>query len=354
MKRFLISFLTLIFYSSLTYGDENTISNLFLNKPILYPQIMENGKANYFRYIYDPLSNPLEARKRLFTIALEELRYPNNLVAMNRFDKSYWLPHLLEKAKMDPWSQIDDEIYDSDVDEVELIGVINASITCVLNAFKKFDVYSSYIRDEYFIYSYELNNNEKELLKLKPTEDNELYHYSIFYPSSLIGAYQSVVKYQIERSNYKIKGESSTIKVPQISIAWELIPIESFSSLPGRGNKKSIDAERAWRDQIDREMFANSGYMIFEPLLLNHEPQGEYEECSNNNNNNNICVQLNAKKKETLAHGSFYFKPDMPLGDYPFIRQNIMDSIMNAIFSGLRDVIEDAKTEKIIKIEGCE
>lgn len=367
MRIFLVLVLTLIMSPSLLYGDDKAIllsqifssQRVFLNEPLLYPQLMEKQKANYYRFVYDPLSNPIEATKSLFTITLNQLRHPHNAIAMNRFDKSRWIPELLEKAKNDPWNGVEDEIYDSDVDEVELVGIITAGTNCVLNAFKKFDIYSSYVKDGYFVYSYALNEHEEELLKLKPTDNNELYHYSIFYPSSLIGAYQSIVKYQIAKSHSELKVGLSTKKIPKITIAWELIPTENFSPLPGRGDKASRAEENAWRDGIDSTMLANSGYMIFEPLIIDKDPQGDYEECSKDN----ICVKKKAANEETFAHGIFYLKPDLPLGNYPFIRQNIMDAIMTAIFSGLRDVIRDSKNEKIIKtidgtlqpliIEGC-
>ena len=338
-----------------------TLNQSFLNKPLLYPQIMEKGRADYYRYVYNPIINPLESEKQKFTVTLSQLRHPYNSIAMNRFDQSLWVPELLEKAKNDPWTDIDDEVYDFDVDEVELISVIRASTTCVFNAFKKFDIYATYVKDGYFIYSYELSEEEVNALKLQPAENNELYHYNIFYPSSLIGTYQSIIKYQMGSSHYEIVKDSSIIRVPQLTIAWKLLPVENLSSLPGRGDKISKSEERAWREEISGEMSANSGYVVFEPLVLNGELYGEYEECSMSDNK---CEKKQGAKAETLAHGIFYLKPDIPLGEYPFVRQNIMDSIMNALISGFRASIADATKGKIIrtidgtwqplKIGGCE
>lgn len=353
---------------SLTFADSTepdpgfhaiTFNQAFLNKPLLYPQILEKGEINYFRYVYDPIANPFESEKREFTATLSQLRHPQNAVVMNRFDNPFWIPELLEKAKNDPWTSID-EVYDFAVDEVELIGVLNANTTCVLNAFKKFDVYSMYVGDGYFIYSYELSPEEANILKLPPAKSNELYHYNIFYPSSFVGAYQSVVKYQIGRSHYEIAKNASLIKVPQLVIAWELIPVDNLKLLPGRGDKASRNEEREWRKEIESQMFANSGYVVFEPLVINEEPYGEYEECTQSDKQ---CEKRHGAKEETLAHGIFYLKPDLPLGDYPFIRQNLMEAIMSSIISGLRTSITDAKNGRVIrtidgtlqplKIEGC-
>lgn len=361
MKRSLI-FVAIFLYPFFSFsgGLDDSIVNAnnpsyqqaFLNEPFLLPQFIDHEKVTYQRYTYDPFNDPLNATKEEVSLSISQVKAPYNRIAINRFDKSRWIPALLDEAKKDPWSYIPDETFDDGVDEVELLGIINASPTCVYNAFKQFDIYSIYVKDDYFLYSYELNNNEQELLKLKPAESNEIYHYTIFNPSPFIGTYQSVVKYSVLSSfrTQDNKSNGTYFKIPQTVIAWDKVMLSDFSLLPGRGNFQSKNEEKNSRKDSNGEMFANSGYMVFEPLILNGLPQGEYELCITENN---VCSKRKNDKSETLLHGIFYLKPDAPLGDYPYIRQNIMDSILTSIVDGLRASISDAiKEVKIRTIDG--
>lgn len=361
MKRSFI-FVAIFLYPILSFsgGLDDAIVNAnnpsyqqpFLNESILLPQFIDHEKVTYQRYTYDPFNDPLNATKEEVSLSIYQIRAPYNRIAINRFDKSHWIPALLEEAKKDPWSDITDDTFDDGVDEVEVLGIINSSPTCVYNAFKQFDLYSIYVKDDYFLYSYELNNNEQELLKLKPAESNEIYHYTIFNPSPFIGEYQSVVKYTVLSSfrTHDNKSNGTYFKIPQTVIAWDKVMLSDFSQLPGRGSYQSKANERQHREDSDAEMYANSGYMVFEPLILNGFPQGEYELCSTENN---ACSKLKNDKSETLLHGIFYLKPDVPMGDYPYIRQNIMNSILTSIVDGLRASISDAiKGVKIRTIDG--
>ena len=327
-------------------------NNAFLNAPIVRGDFLQNQTVRYTRIDSKFWDKKIE-------YSLQQLRNPSTPVtAIYRYKISKWVPSLLLRAQEEsndfwesPWGEINSE-RDTAAEEVEVLSILKNSQSCTFNTFLKFDIYPIYAKEsylDYFLASYSLNTQEINLLKLPLPLQNEIYHYSIFY-APFLGTYQSVVRYVYTDNFRDIQTGDKLIRIPQKLIAWEIQPVGDFSTLPGRGNIYQKNKEKEHRDAVNHELYANNGYVILEPLVLDGIPQGEHQECSLDGSN---CQARTSNNHETLLNGNFYLRPDVDFGeDFVWERQLMMEHIINSIVTGIRKAIMDAANGKIL-IEGC-
>lgn len=354
-------------------GDWLYNKNLtYLNELTLRSSFLESHKVTYTRKTYLGFSS----EEKSFNLA-NFRNYSDPAIAIVRFPESKWEPSLLERAQeeskeseKDPWEseepdwgEIDPEV-DTAVEEIEVLSLIPQGVECIFNSFLQFDIYPHFVSNfitSFFIYSYALNETEIELLSLPKLPEGDLYHYNVFH-APFLGDFQMVIRYVPETIEQVIKQSDKLIKYNEKRVSWELIPLEDFEPLPGRGSEAEKSEERETRGAITDEMYVNNGYMIISPLILDEVPQGKHEVCNLDGKN---CVATTPENEETVANGIFYLRPEDDYGtSMIWERQVMMETVIEAIVNGLSGAItasvddgfyfDDYGTKKEINIKGCQ
>ncbi|MFC2074902.1 hypothetical protein ACFLRA_01350 [Bdellovibrionota bacterium] len=330
--------------SNLSVADDDFSTNplyqknsSFLHEPTLRPQFLETNSVTYSYYYPGDLFELTKTYDR------NDLR--TGELAVVRFERS---------LKMNPAGLPE---YDERVDQSEALSIIPSDVKSVFDVFLQFEIYPD-IASRYFQVSYPIEKEELEEAGIQ-TEENEIYQYNLFLLDipvisriipGLTPLYQTVIRYfHTDHLREFTTEENIRRRYKQKLISFELMPSNFFTPRLRKPGELGYSPEEArLRNEVNYEMNANHGYMIFEPLIINEIPLGKFDQWNQETEEwePRHAVDPNGNPMyETILSGISYLITNVPFPNIQYPKQRMVELTTAEFLNGLKEALAEDDEE---------